>query len=189
MSSSSAGAQRTAGTTGDMAPSTPPVPSTPPASPAPFASKRRPDIRLDLLAVVFAGGTIGTAIRYLFTQVPPSGAFHTGTLIANLLACLCYAGLTAYLAASPRIGSRGKELASRGLGMGMCGGLSTMSTLALECFTAIRSGQAAAGIGYLAATFAAGLAAATFGAWAGTRLAAQADRTGATPLRKGGEAR
>lgn len=97
------------------------------------------------------------AIRYAFAQIPAAGSFHTGTFVANMLACFCYAGLTAYLAGASRFGARSKELASRGLGMGVCGGLSTMSTLALEGFTAIRDGQVAAGIAYLLVTFALGL--------------------------------
>ena len=109
------------------------------------------------MLVVFCGGAIGTAIRYAFAQIPAAGSFHTGTFVANMLACFCYAGLTAYLAGASRFGARSKELASRGLGMGVCGGLSTMSTLALEGFTAIRDGQVAAGIAYLLVTFALGL--------------------------------
>ncbi|KAA8817245.1 CrcB family protein [Bifidobacterium callitrichos] len=107
---------------------------------------RLPDIHADILLIVFCGGTIGTALRYAFAQIPAIGAngsWHIGTLAANLLACFCYAGLTTFLAGSPLIPARRKEVASRGLGMGMCGGLSTMSTLALECFTAIHGGDAA----------------------------------------------
>ncbi|PLS26289.1 fluoride efflux transporter FluC [Bifidobacterium parmae] len=137
---------------------------------------RIPQIHPDILAVVFVGGAIGTALRYAFAQIPSSGDFHTGTLAANLLACFCYAGLTTFLAGSTafaaRFGARGKEYASRGLGMGLCGGLSTMSTLALECFTAIRSGDAGVGVLYLAVTFALGILCAVAGAWAGGRLAA-----------------
>ena len=121
--------------------------TTPPA-------RKLPDIHLDIVLVVFCGGAIGTAIRYAFAQIPAAGSFHTGTFVANMLACFCYAGLTAYLAGASRFGARSKELASRGLGMGVCGGLSTMSTLALEGFTAIRDGQVAAGIAYLLVTFA-----------------------------------
>ena len=121
--------------------------TTPPAC-------KLPDIHLDIVLVVFCGGTIGTAIRYAFAQIPAAGSFHTGTFVANMLACFCYAGLTAYLAGASRFGARSKELASRGLGMGVCGGLSTMSTLTLEGFTAIRDGQVAAGIAYLLVTFA-----------------------------------
>ena len=131
--------------------------TTPPA-------RKLPDIHLDIVLVVFCGGAIGTAIRYAFAQIPAAGSFHTGTFVANMLACFCYAGLTAYLAGASRFGARSKELASRGLGMGVCGGLSTMSTLALEGFTAIRDGQVAAGIAYLLVTFALGLVCASAGA-------------------------
>lgn len=143
-------------------------------------TSNHPDIHADILLVVFCGGTIGTALRYAFAQIPaagPSGGVHLGTLAANLLACFCYAGLTAFLAGSPRIAKRRKELASRGLGMGLCGGLSTMSTLALECFTSLHSGDStvvASGFGYLVVTFALGLVCALIGAKAGLNLASGA---------------
>ncbi|NEG54544.1 fluoride efflux transporter FluC [Bifidobacterium platyrrhinorum] len=143
---------------------------------------RIPQIHPDIIVVVFVGGTIGTALRYTFALIPAAGDFHTGTLAANLLACFLYAGLTAFLAGSAsfaaRFGSRGKEYASRGLGMGLCGGLSTMSTLALECFTAIRSGDAGVGVLYLVVTFALGILCAAIGAWAGRRLAATGTASG-----------
>ena len=156
-----------------------------------------PTFILILRRSVFCGGAIGTAIRYAFAGRFPgaAGSFHTGTFVANMLACFCYAGLTAYLAGASRFGARSKELASRGLGMGVCGGLSTMSTLALEGFTAIRDGQVAAGIADPPVTFALGLVCASAGVWAGTHLAgssnvsaeASADTNAATTS-KGGKA-
>lgn len=147
------------------------------------APHRGPIIHADILGIVFIGGTIGTALRYAFAQIPAAGAFHTGTLAANLIACFCYAGLGAFLASrnalAMRLGARGREYASRGLGMGLCGGLSTMSMLALECFTAIRGGEAATGTAYLLVTFALGIACALAGAWAGTRLATLGTSAGA----------
>lgn len=137
---------------------------------------RTPEIHGMILVIVFAGGTIGTALRYAFAQIPAIGAdgsFHTGTLAANLLACFCYAGLSAFLAGSFRISARHKEFASRGLGMGLCGGLSTMSTLALEGFTSIRGGDTATGILYLVVTFALGLACSWLGAAAGAAIASR----------------
>ena len=128
---------------GSQSPSADARPGTRTATPP---ARKLPDIHLDIVLVVFCGGAIGTAIRYAFAQIPAAGSFHTGTFVANMLACFCYAGLTAYLAGSSRFDTRAKELTSRGLGMGVCGGLSTMSTLALEGFTAIRDGQVAAGI-------------------------------------------
>lgn len=153
---------------GSQSPSAGARPGTRTATPP---ARKLPDIHLDIVLVVFCGGAIGTAIRYAFAQIPAAGSFHTGTFVANMLACFCYAGLTAYLAGASRFGARSKELASRGLGMGVCGGLSTMSTLALEGFTAICDGQAAAGIAYLLVTFVLGLACATAGVWTGTHLA------------------
>lgn len=132
---------------------------------------RIPNAHLDIALVVFCGGTIGTALRYAFAQIPAAGNWHIGTLVANLLACCCYAGLTAFLAGLPRIAARRKELASRGLGMGLCGGLSTMSTLALECFTALRGGDPFNGVSYLIVTFVLGLIVAVLGATVGARLA------------------
>ena len=73
--------------------------TTPPA-------RKLPDIHLDIVLVVFCGGAIGTAIRYAFAQIPAAGSFHTGTFVANMLACFCYAGLTAYLAGASRFGAR-----------------------------------------------------------------------------------
>ena len=149
----------------------------------------RPAIHVDIIGIVFLGGTIGTALRYAFARIPSAGAFHTGTLVANLIACLCYAGLSSFLAgcawfdprqsspsASADRGVAAREYASRGLGMGLCGGLSTMSTLALECFDAIRGGSAAAGIAYLLVTFALGLACAALGAWLGRGTKARGPR-------------
>lgn len=113
---------------GSQSPSADARPGTRTATPP---ARKLPDIHLDIVLVVFCGGAIGTAIRYAFAQIPAAGSFHTGTFVANMLACFCYAGLTAYLAGSSRFDTRAKELTSRGLGMGVCGGLSTMSTLAL----------------------------------------------------------
>ena len=107
--------------------------TTPPA-------RKLPDIHLDIVLVVFCGGAIGTAIRYAFAQIPAAGSFHTGTFVANMLACFCYAGLTAYLAGASRFGARSKDLPVADSAWAMRW-FATMSTLALEGFTAIRDGQ------------------------------------------------
>ena len=128
-------------------------------------------IRFDVCCIVFVGGAVGTALRYAFSMLPTADAFHTGTFVANMIAALCYAALSAYLSAASWIRQQVKEPMNRGLGMGLCGGLSTMSTLALEEFTALRGGEMTGMIIYCLATFACGLLLAWLGATAGSALA------------------
>ena len=94
-------------------------------------------IRLDVVAVVFLGGCVGTGLRYASSSIADVGGFHVGTFAANMVACFVYAALSAWLGSSSLLKGRAKEYVNRGFGMGMCGGLSTMSTLALEEFMMI----------------------------------------------------
>lgn len=146
-------------------------------------AKRSPLADPQLYVVVFIGGAIGTCVRYLLGLAIPATAagFHFGTLAANLLACFVYAGLSAYLAQADWIRPRKRELVNRGAGMGVCGGLSTMSTLALEGFTGILGGQAWQALLYLLVSVVCGLLVAFAGVWCADRLAAghRAQRTAA----------
>lgn len=146
-------------------------------------TKRSPLSDPQLYVVVFIGGAIGTCVRYLLGLAIPAtaGGFHFGTLAANLLACFVYAGLSAYLAQADWIRPRKRELVNRGAGMGVCGGLSTMSTLALEGFTGILGGQAGQALLYLLVSVVLGLLVAFAGVWCADRLAAghRAERTAA----------
>ena len=94
-------------------------------------------IRLDVVTVVFLGGCVGTGLRYASSSIADVGGFHVGTFAANMVACFVYAALSAWLGSSSLLKGRAKEYVNRGFGMGMCGGLSTMSTLALEEFMMI----------------------------------------------------
>lgn len=134
-------------------------------------------IHFDILCVVFMGGAFGTALRYALSSLPAldmagaDGAFHAGTFATNMLAAFAYAGLSAYLSSARWMNPRCKEPLNRGLGMGLCGGLSTMSTLALEEFTSLQGGAVSGALAYCLLTFACGLLLAWIGVLAGLRLA------------------
>lgn len=120
---------------------------------------------------VMLGGALGTGCRYALSLLPgQSGPLHPGTLLANLIACAGYALLTAFLAGLPKSAhARRRQLANKGLGMGLCGGLSTMSTLSLELVQGLSGSQAQATVAYLLVSFAGGLLV----SWAMAALGAQ----------------
>ena len=131
-----------------------------------------PDMATTL--VVMLGGTLGTGCRYALSLLPgQSGPLHSGTLLANLIACAGYALLTAFLAGLPKSAhARRRQLTNKGLGMGLCGGLSTMSTLSLELVQGLSSGKVQATLAYLLVSFAGGLLVSWAMAALGARLAA-----------------
>ena len=152
---------------------------------------RSPLTDVALYIVVFLGGSLGTAARYALSQsmnsLPELYSIHWGTLAANIIASFVYAFLTALIAGSigakfaPAGAQRAGELISRGLGMGFCGGLSTMSTLALE----ITAGQM--GWVYAVVSVVLGVLCAFLGAALGQSLT-KSTRSGVSRGRHGGAA-
>lgn len=128
-------------------------------------------IRLDVVMVVFLGGCVGTGLRYASSFIADVGSFHIGTFAANMVACFVYAALSAWLGSSSLLKGRAKEYVNRGFGMGICGGLSTMSTLALEEFMMIDDHAIPSVLTYCCATFIVGFALAYAGALCGSWLA------------------
>ena len=127
-----------------------------------------------LLVIVCIGGTVGSAGRYALSTIPatgPGGAFHVGTLAANLIACLFYSGIASFLAASVWINAKHKPYWNRAWCMGVCGGLSTMSALMLETFASWLHANAAWGMVYLLVTFIGVLLMASLGARGGLWIA------------------
>ena len=145
-----------------------------------------------LYAAVFIGGCVGTGLRYTLSAVfpyLPSSAhgwqadFHPGTLCANLLACFLDAGLAAFLSRRHAIKTHNGAVADRALGAGLCGGLSTMSTLAFEAFSALYAEDIGGFAAYMAATFIMGIVSACLGAYCGKKAC---DRIGSSEGKREG---
>lgn len=131
--------------------------------------------------VVFLGGMVGTAMRYGLSLAMPApaaetgffSAFHPATFIANMAACFVFAALTAYMSQASWIRKRVRQLTSRGVGMGMCGGFSTLSAMVIEELTSIHGSQIGGFLFYMFVSFAVGMLVAAAGSWLATSLASR----------------
>jgi CrcB protein len=116
---------------------------------------------LTLLAVIGAGGAIGTAARYgtaLAIPVHPS-AYPVATFLVNVVGAVILGGV----AALPTGWLPAHKLTQPAIGTGFCGGLTTFSTMSLEIYERTP--------GHLATLYAvASLLAAPVCAWAGHAL-------------------
>lgn len=127
-----------------------------PPAPRPSAPRRRaPDPRL--LAAVFAGGALGTLARAALAETLPHAvtAWPWPTFLANV------AGAFLLGWAVTRLQDRLPPSTYRRpfLGTGLCGGLTTFSTLHVELVRMLDAGAWALALGYAAASLALGFAA------------------------------
>lgn len=114
------------------------------------------------LAAVFAGGAAGALARTGLAEAWPAapGAIPWATLLANVAGCLVLGAVLVRTAD----GSARRGL----LGAGLCGGLTTFSTLQVELVELLRDGEALRAGTYAVISLLAGLGALR----AGRRLAA-----------------
>lgn len=100
---------------------------------------------MNLLAVFLGGGT-GALCRYLmYIILPKDFMFPLGTLMANFWGCFIATLVFTYFVAKSDMNSIYKTL----LVTGFCGGLSTLSALALEVMVYIQNGLIYKAIGYI----------------------------------------
>jgi len=76
--------------------------------------------------LVFAGGAIGTVIRYLLSGMHPIASLPIGILLANMIGSLILGGVVTYIEEFSPLGAQRIRAA---LGTGLCGGLTTFSSL------------------------------------------------------------
>jgi CrcB protein len=114
--------------------------------------------RLDAreLAAIYAGGVIGALARVGLEEAAPHGVggWPWATFAVNMVGAL----LLGYFVT--RLGERLPPSSYRRplLGTGLCGALTTFSTLQLELFDMLDTGHLALAAGYAAATLAGGFA-------------------------------
>jgi CrcB protein len=135
-----------------------------------FARPRVPGLGLSAptMAAVFLGGTVGTLLRYLLEFHHPigQGGFPWPTLTVNLTGSLAI-GLIVPL--TEHVSQR-HPLVRPLFVVGLLGGWTTYSTLAVEATLLTKYGHVATSLAYLAATLVGGIALVMIGLQAGKRL-------------------
>ncbi len=107
------------------------------------------------LFIVFLGGGLGSCLRYLFSfYINNNEIKWIPTLVVNLLGCLLLGAILAYYDRN----NLSQNLYIL-LGVGLCGGLTTFSTLSAELFFLLRQQQYFNAAAYFIGSSALGIAA------------------------------
>ena len=106
------------------------------------------------VAAVFAGGALGTLLRAALSESFPHSptSWPWPTFTVNVVAALLLGYFVTRLQERLPISSYRRPL----LGTGLCGGLSTFSTMQVELLKMIEAGAYGLALGYAAASVAAG---------------------------------
>jgi fluoride exporter len=109
------------------------------------------------IAAIFAGGALGTLARAALAQAfpHPATAWPWPTFTVNIVAAFALGYFVTRLTERLPLSSYRRPL----LGTGICGGLSTFSTMQVEILEMISAHAWALAVGYAAASIAAGYAA------------------------------
>ena len=109
------------------------------------------------LAAVFVGGALGTVARALLETLaaPDPGRWPWPTFTANIVGAFLLGYFTTRLLERLPVSSYRRPL----LGTGLCGGLTTFSTMQVETIKMLEHRHYGLAIGYTAASISAGLVA------------------------------
>lgn len=109
------------------------------------------------LAAVFVGGALGTLARAVLATVaaPHPDQWPWATFVVNIVGAFLLGFFTTRLLERLPLSSYRRPL----LGTGLCGGLTTFSTMQVETLRMIEHGEYGLAAGYVAASVVAGLAA------------------------------
>jgi CrcB protein len=129
-------------------------------------------LRPSSVALVFIGGAAGTGLRYGLGRVLPTvpGNPVWSTLTANLVGAFILGVLLETLVLARLTASDGRSFEADHhrairllVGTGVCGGLTTYSTFALDLRGLLAGGHAGVAVGYAALTVIGGFLVAAFG--------------------------
>jgi fluoride exporter len=136
----------------DLAVAAVPVPPS-----ARLARRSLPRIDRREVAAIFAGGALGTLLRAALAEAfpHPATAWPWPTFAVNILAAFLLGYFVTRLQERLPLSSYRRPL----LGTGLCGGLSTFSTMQVEILTMLDAHAWSLAIGYTTASVAAGYAA------------------------------
>ncbi|MCX7619976.1 MAG: CrcB family protein [Acidimicrobiales bacterium] len=131
--------------------------------------------RTHRMLAIGSGGAAGASLRWLVSQSWPvtataitDGAFPWPVLIINLVG----SGVLGFALAEQWRHPRHQLALHDWVGVGFCGGLTTMSTFAVETAQLLRSGHLSIGVLYLLGSVLGAVAAAVLGALAGRQILA-----------------
>ena len=128
------------------------------------SSPRPAFLRPGALALVAAGGAVGTTVRYLLEVActPGAGQVPWVTFVINVTGAFLLGALLTTLARTGEDAGWRRSV-RLGVGTGMLGGYTTYSTFAVEVHSLLGAGRTWVGTGYAAGTVLAGVAAAAIG--------------------------
>lgn len=127
---------------------------TPDASPTHMFLRPRSRLRERLLLAIFAGGALGALARAAVETAFPATAH--GWPWATFAVNIAGAGLLAYVVTRLQERLPPSTYPRPLLGTGLCGALTTFSTMQIEVIRLVREGHAALAVAYLAASVATG---------------------------------
>lgn len=125
-------------------------------------------VSLGALGAVAIGGVIGSLGRYAVGVALPHGAdgFPWATLVVNVTGAFAMGLLVTYLVDRPGV----HVLARPFVGVGVLGGWTTFSALAMDAVALGAADRAQVALGYVAATFLVGTLAVAAGSVVGRRV-------------------
>jgi CrcB protein len=128
---------------------------------------KRSEVNGEVKVAVFVvlGGALGTLFRYLLNQFVFLSSFPLGTMLENLVGSFLLGLLTAFVL-ERNIPAPWKN----GLGVGFCGGFTTMSTFAADTHELFLNGTLFSLALYVTVSLAGGICLALAGMVAGKRL-------------------